>query len=93
MTVVVIVVLSIIDNVDIPDIDVVVGELVCCIVVVVLVVVGIGVGIGVGGHVRGAQLIMQLDSAVVQSCWVDVKCQLSIPITNHLNVDDGSPGN
>jgi hypothetical protein len=56
------IVVPIIDNVDIPDIDVVVGELVCCIDVLVVV------GIGVGGHVRGTQLGMQMDGAVEQSC-------------------------
>jgi hypothetical protein len=42
------------------------SELVCC-------VVGAGVvvdGIGVGGHVRGKQLVMQMDGAVEQSCWM-----------------------
>jgi hypothetical protein len=58
----VVVVLSIIDNVDIPDIDVFVGGLVCCVVLLVVV------GIGVGGHVRGKQLAMQMDGAVEQSC-------------------------
>jgi len=54
---------TIIDNVDIPpDIDVIVDELVCC-------VVGAGVvvdGIGVGGHVRGTQL--QMAGALEQTC-------------------------
>jgi hypothetical protein len=63
--VVVIVVLSIVDNVDIPDNGVVVGELVCCINVLVVD------GIGVGGHVRGTHLALatQMGGAVVQSCW------------------------
>jgi hypothetical protein len=54
------IIVPIIDNVDVADIDVVVGELVCCIVVPVV--------IGVGGHVRGTQLVMHLDGAVEQSC-------------------------
>jgi hypothetical protein len=60
------IVVPIVDNVDIPDIDVVVGELVCCVVVVQLVVVGIGVG----GHVRGTHLALstQMGGAVEQSC-------------------------
>jgi hypothetical protein len=75
-SVVVIAVLSIIDNVDIPDIDVVVGELVCCVVLLVVV------GIGVGGHVRGKQLVMQIGRAQLSNP-VGLK---SIPVTNHLNV-------
>jgi hypothetical protein len=64
------IVVPIIDNVDIPDIDVVVGELVCCVAIVVTpIVVLVVVGIGVGGHVRGKQLSMHLDGAVEQSCW------------------------
>jgi hypothetical protein len=79
-SVVVIAVLSIIDNVDIPDIDVVVGELVCCVVLLVVV------GIVVGGHVRGTQLVMQMDGAVEQSCWVEVN-------SRHKSLEFVSPGN
>jgi hypothetical protein len=78
----VVVVLSIIDNVDIADIDVVVGELVCCVVLLVVV------GIGVGGHVRGKQLVTQMCDAVAveQSCWVDVN-------SRHKSLECGSPSN
>jgi len=60
---------TITDDDDIPpDIDVIVDELVCCIVGAGVVVAGIGVS----GHVRGKQLIMHTDGAVEQSCYSDV---------------------
>jgi hypothetical protein len=62
LSVLIVVVVPIIDNVDIPVIDVVVGELVCCIVALGVV------GIGVGGHVRGTQLVLHPNGAVEQSC-------------------------